>query len=158
MKHIKNSLVVFAGVLFVTGVITSFMPSLTKGEKSSDVPKSAFSVTPIGTAHDFVVSGPDPEGTNYAITSLTVVSNGSVAASAIIHGLWGDTSDCVSFAGGVQSTFGPEVRVPVGETVHLSFPQPFILSAKPGAASCLRLETTELGQPALHYTAVGYRF
>ena len=121
------------------------------------MPKNEFSEWAINT-QDVIVSGPDPEGTSYAITSLTVVNSGSIAAGAALHGFWANTSDCLSFSGEIQSTFGPEVRVPAGETVHISFPQPFILSAKPGAASCLRLETTELTPPPLHYMTVGYRF
>jgi len=156
MKHVKNSLVVFAVVLVITGVVTVFIPSRTEG-MSNDVPKKAFSVRG-ATSQDFIVSGPDSEGTSYAITSLTVVNDNSVPAGRILHGLWSSTSDCLNFSGSSGSLLGPEVKVPAGETVHLSFPEPFILTAQPGAASCLRLESTNLGDPPVHYMVVGYRF
>jgi|SoiMethySBSTD1v2_1073268.scaffolds.fasta_scaffold413516_1 hypothetical protein len=156
MKHLRNSLVVFAAVLAGTGVVTFLIPSHTRGS-SNDVPKSAFSIRG-ASAQDFIVSGPDSEGTSYAITSLTVVNDNSVPAGRILHGLWSSTSDCLNFSGSLGSVLGPEVKVPAGETVHLSFQQPFILSAQPGAASCLRLESTNLGDPPVHYMVVGYRF
>ena len=57
MKQLKNSLVLFAGLLAFTGVVTLFIPSLTQG-KSSDVPKSAFSVSRRATGPNAIVSGP----------------------------------------------------------------------------------------------------
>jgi hypothetical protein len=155
MKHLRNSLVVFAGVLVVAGVITFFIPSRTKG-MSNDVPKSAFSLRVIplleGTA---IVSGPDPEGTSYAITSLTVTNLNELAAGSLVtmRVIRGDTTDCFAFQGSVSVTDGPFVIVPAGETVHLSFPQPFVFSTQPGAATCLRLEGTS--HPI---TVVGYKF
>ena len=151
MKHIKNSLVVFASVLAITGVVTFSMPSLTKGQKSSDVPKNSFSLM----THERLISGPDPEGTSYAITSLTVSNAAGASTPALLRGLWGNTSDCFSFSDLGTQTFGPNIIVPAGETVHLAFPQPFVISAKEGAASCLRVEHNPTG---VNVTVVGYRF
>ena len=150
MKHLKNSLVVFAGVLVIGGIVTFFVPSLTKGQKPADVPKSAFSVA-IDQTH--AVSGPDPGGTSYAITSLTVANRSSTSVTAFAFALWSPTTDCGS---GILSG-GPSVVVPAGETVHMSFPQPFVLSALPTATSCLKVSNS--GEPvAVDFTVVGYRF
>lgn len=115
------------------------------------VPPGAFSVvTGVG-----VVSGADPEGTSYAITSLTVANTSSGPTTAQLGATWGETSDCTSFDSITANAAGPTVTVPAGETVHLSFPQPFVLPARPGAAACLR---TSLGGGAADVTVVGYRF
>lgn len=170
MKHIKNSVIAFAALL-----VTLVFPISTLAQKDVRVvnsPSESVPVTgtinvgntvqirpaiPPGAFSIFTdngkVSGPDPEGTSYAITSLTVADVGFGAAAVIVRGVWGDTSDCISFSSST-ATFGPLVKVPAGGTVHLSFPQPFILSAKPGAASCLRVE----GPVGIDYTVVGYKF
>jgi hypothetical protein len=118
----------------------------------SVIPAGAFSVLlTVGT-----VSGPDPEGTNYAITSLTFANPTGTLTVASVNGLWGGTSDCLSFPGGPPAfSSGPTVVVNAGETVHLAFPQPFVLSARPGAASCLRVSSLN---ESLFSTVVGYRF
>src|SRR5262249_61429951 len=59
-----------------------------------DVPPGAFSI-----AGQLLVSGPDPQGTNYAITSLTFANFSGESHSATIQGLCGNTSDCLSFSG-----------------------------------------------------------
>ena len=115
------------------------------------VPPGAFSVvTEVG-----VVSGADPEGTGYAITSMTVANTSGGPTTASLGATWGTTTDCSSFDSITSSAAGPTVAVPAGETVHLSFPQPFILPARPGAAACLR---ASLGGGAAKITVVGYRF
>ena len=183
MKHLKNSLIVFAAVLAVTGLVTFSIPSLTQGQQSenatkktedvrvvnspsepvpvtgtvnvgntvqfrSAIPAGAFSLSTTGEA---LLSGPDPEGTSYAITSLTL-ANGSVEgpSSAFLFASWSDT-DCSS-PSHLQN--GPVVQMRPGETVHLSFPQPYIFTAQPGAFSCLRIN----GGIFVEVTVVGYRF
>jgi hypothetical protein len=147
MNRLKNSLIVFAGFLAVIGVVTFCIPSLTKGQKSADVPKSAFSVVADQTQP---VSGPDPGGTSYAITSLTVSNRGSASVTAFAFARWSSTTDC---SGGFSS--GPIVAVPAGETVHMSFPQAFVLSAQPSATSCLMVGHSG---GAVDFTVVGYKF
>ena len=147
MKHLKNSLVVFASVLVVTGVVTSFIPSLTKGQKTSDAPKSAFNIV----TNDGVLIAPDPQGPSYAITSFTVTNGASTPARTQLTALFG-TPDC-----GVAQSFssGPHIRVLPGETVQLVFPQPWIFSAKPGLNSCLRVDVPG---PPIEFSIVGYKF
>lgn len=154
MKHLKNSLVVFAGLLVVVGVVTSIGPSLSKG-MSTDLPKSAISVRVLtGNNPITILSGRDPEGTSYAVTSLTVANYSGSIMNLLVTGGWGATEDCISFSGEHLQKGGPDVIVPAGETVHLSFPQPFILSARPGAAACLNVITSHSSS----VTVVGYRF
>jgi hypothetical protein len=147
MKHLRNSLVVFGCILAVTGVVTVFIPSLTKGQKTSDVPKSAFNIV----TNDGVLIAPDPEGPSYAITSFTVTNGASTPARTQLSALFG-SPDC-----GVAQSFiaGPQVRVLPGETVHLVFPQPFVFSAKPGLNSCLRVDVPA---PPIEFSVVGYKF
>ena len=126
-----------------------FIPSLTKGQKS-DVPKTAFSVATDGA----VLSGPDPEGTSYAITSITVANFGP-DVSFVVRARWGTTGDCLSFSGEPQHLTGTQIIIHAVETVHLSFPQPLILAAKPGAGACLNVISSS---PSQFVTVVGYKF
>src|SRR5690349_2862046 len=73
-------------------------------------------VIPAGTFSLFLtvglVSGPDPEGTNYAITSITFANPTGASTIASINGLWGGTSDCLSFPGGPPTlSTGPTVSL-----------------------------------------------
>jgi len=121
-----------------------------------DIPAGAFSVV-IGVGFE-VVSGPDPQGTNYAITSVTFANSSDVSTFAKIVGFWGNTSgNCIfSPTDPPQLLNGPVVTLRAGETVHLAFSQPFVLSARPGAASCL--EVTSPKPDSVDATVVGYRF
>ena len=171
MLKLKQSLVAFASALAIVGFITFAAPRATQGQKPNEpagpakpvqvvnvvqtqvaIPPGAFSVVMTGVG---VVSGADPEGTGYAITSMTVANTSSGPTTATLGAVWGETSDCTSFGGSTSKAAGPKVTVPAGETVHLSFPQPFVLSAGPGAAACLR---ASLGGGEAAITVVGYRF
>lgn len=117
------------------------------------IPTGAFSLSTFqGSAR---VSGPDPEGTSYAISSLTVANLDSIALRFAVIGKFGTTSDCLEFTGLPTEVVGPVVKVPAGETVHLLFPQPFILRAKPGTTACLSALPLE-GEAFMG--VVGYRF
>jgi len=167
---LKQSLVAFASVLAIVGLVTFAAPRATQGQKPNEpagpakpvqvinvaqtqaaIPPGAFSVvTGVG-----VVSGADPEGTSYAITSVTVANTTNGPTTATLGAVWGVTSDCSSFGSITSHAAGPKVAVPAGETVHLSFPQPFVISARPGAAACLR---ASLAGAEAEITVVGYRF
>jgi hypothetical protein len=102
-----------------------------------------------------LVSGPDPAGTNYAITSVTFANGGSTGASGDLIAVYATTSDCQDFSGQVLTSLGPVAAVPPGDTVHLSFPQPFVIAAAPGGAACLQVEESA---PELRAVVVGYTF
>jgi hypothetical protein len=152
MKHLKNSLIVFAGLLVLGGVVTFFVPSLTKGMASNSTKQTD------GAFSFFVLDGEgpirqDPAGTSYAITSLTISNTRETYIVTGVHGNFGDTDDCKSFFGQPpEGQAGPIILVPAGQTVHLSFPQPFVISPKPGRTSCL------VTGAAATYTVVGYKF
>ena len=170
MRYVRNSVVALVGLLIM--LVSPVHTSAQKDVKVTNSPSEPVPVTgtvnvgntvqfrpaiPPGAFSIFTetgnVSGPDPAGTSYAITSLTVADVGFGSAAVIVRGVWGDTSDCSSISNSTV-TIGPLVKVPAGGTIHLSFPQPFILSAKPGATSCLRVE----GPVGIDYTVVGYKF
>lgn len=120
------------------------------------VPAGAFSFFKETDTHGaFIpVPGPEAEGTSFAVTSFTVTNNTlSETISAHLWGLWGTTSDCVEFGRGEFVQRGPEVKVPPKQTLHLSFPQPVIFSAKPGSTSCLAAVT----DGSAYVYVVGYR-
>jgi len=125
-------------------------------QTQTGIPSGAFSLLFTGLSEQETVSGPDPAGTSYAITSLTMANTSSISSGVVsLIGSWGTTSDCSIVSGTVNKTFGPFVVVPANATVHLSFPQPFVHAAQPGAVSCLVVnkEVTTLA-----VTVVGFRF
>jgi hypothetical protein len=119
-------------------------------ETQTAIPSAAFSNSKGG-----VVSGPDPAGTSYAITSVTVANGGTepILLPSVVAA-YGPTGDCVQFTGPFLTSEGPGIVIPAEGSVHLSFPQPFVLAARPGAVSCLRTSTGSL----IFVSVVGYRF
>lgn len=114
------------------------------------LPAGAFTVSGSGP-----LLGPDPAGTSYAITSITVTNHSTSRMLILMRASYGTTSDCSVFGLGTEFAIGPVVSVPGQQTVHLTFPQPFTLEAKAGTASCLELSST--GDSA-NYMVVGYRY
>jgi len=121
-------------------------------ETLPQIPSTAFSAAVYNNA---LLIGPDPAGTSYAITSLTIANHsGHEIPLASLIGAYGQ--DCMS------STFvfslGPTVNLLPNATVHLAFPQPFVVAAKPGSQSCLRLDPSPAGGgDNLAVTVAGYR-
>lgn len=96
-------------------------------------------------------SGPDVP-TKPTVTIGAVQSSG-LAATAIFNDINPDNEGPI--AG--QPSVGPTVTVPAGETVHISFPQPFVLSTESRATtSCLLV--TWSGPASLQFAVVGHRF
>ena len=120
-------------------------------ETQTAIPSGAFSVTDTTFAP---LLGPDPAGTSYAITSVTLANLASIAQEAGVEGIYGTTSNCITFTSLTSSRQGPLVIVPANATVHLSFPQPFVIAAQSGAVSCL----VPLGSSIVKYTVVGFKF
>jgi hypothetical protein len=98
------------------------------------------------------ISGPDPAGTNYAITSVSFDNRTDGFQFGALGGVYGSTSDCEAFPQGFNGSAGPVNDVPAHETVTMTFPQPFVIGSRSGATSCLVNE----GGTAM--TVVGYRF
>jgi hypothetical protein len=117
------------------------------------IPTGQFSEYVISTP--WTVAGPDPAGTNYAITSVTFTNEGNAPAFGDLEALYGTTSDCETFSSQVRSVLGPVAQVLPGDTVHLDFPQPFVMNAASGANACLIAES---GSAGVRGVVVGYRF
>jgi hypothetical protein len=110
------------------------------------IPEGAFSFALVGN-----VFGQVSEPTNYAITSITAFNYGSDLDGVQLFG--NATLINVPCQQGTIQAAGPILNVRPGETVHLTFPQPFILRVG-GPISCLTL----LGGESLQVSVVGYRF
>ena len=127
-------------------------------QTQAGIPSGAFSVADVllPPTTRAVISGRDPAGTSYAITSFTVANETGTAQIALLVGEYGTTVDCGGFTGAVFQQRGPAVTVPANATVHLPFPQPFVVAAESGANSCLVFLTT--GPGILQLTVVGFKF
>jgi hypothetical protein len=101
------------------------------------IPAEAFSfVGGVPSVGDAKISGPDPAGTNYAITSFTISNFADTPQVAFLAAVYGTTVDCVNFSG-FDTRAGPQIEVPPHDTVHVDFPQPFVIAAKFGSDACL---------------------
>ena len=140
--NVGNEAVPVTGTVSV-GNVVQFQPAISVG---------AFSKRFLFGSGLWLISGPDPAGTSYAITSLTLANVNDNAANVITYAGWSDT-DCTLNPTHFQH--GPVVQLRANETVHLSFPQPFVFAAQPGASSCLVIGITH---PNIATTVVGYRF
>jgi hypothetical protein len=101
-----------------------------------------------------LLSGPDPGGTHYAITSVTFNSHSNTGAFDLVFAEYGSTNDCQSFGQPPDSSIGPQAFVSPNETISMTFPQPFVIESRPGEAACLFTN----GQSGILITVVGYRF
>jgi hypothetical protein len=173
VSSFKQSLAACAGLALVIVLVAFATPARTQGQgggiqqplkvsvvgvvqTQAAVPPRAFNVSLNGAGPVF---GPDPEGTSYAITSFTVANFGSDTTQVDLRSVYGMTSDCRGFSYPGDPPLdpgdsGPVVSVAAGETLHLTFPQPILLPAKPGAASCL----VTVGSPGAFIYVVGYRY
>jgi hypothetical protein len=119
------------------------------------IPATQFSRFRFLTGAPDVVSGPDPAGRNYAITSVSFGNRLDTPQEMNLFAEYGTTSDCRSFTGPLDGSDGPLATVPAHDTVSMTFPQPFVVEAKAGANSCL-LAGSGLGHAEV--TVVGYTF
>jgi hypothetical protein len=126
------------------------------------VPPNAFSVYADNLSGTrFPIRPPRPEGTGFAVTSLLVTNYGPNSISASLIGSWGTTSDCRNYAvinndDKPKLVAGPDVRMPPSQTVQVTFPQPAILSAKPGRTSCLVVEVGNADDYRVNIYVTGY--
>lgn len=137
------------GTVNVGGSVNVGTPKITLG-----IPATQFSERLTGGSEPQVASGPDPAGTSYAITSLTLSNEDDAYHKAQLRGRWGTISDCRSHDI-TNETNGPEIVVGPHDTVHLTFAQPYVMSALSGANSCLVVDRTD---PFVGVAIVGYKF
>jgi hypothetical protein len=121
------------------------------------IPARAFSIAMAegSTFTNETLIGSDPAGTSYAITSVTFANLSDSPSVALLRAdYYGPPDTCDSDAVNVNHSPGPVMEVPPRSTVHLDFPQPFVMSAQAGANSCLVLHSSGY----LHsVTVAGYR-
>ena len=130
---------------------------------SFTIPAATVSVAPTGSP----LMTPDPSGTQYAITSVTVSNAGGGVGAAEPRTL---TLFAVAFSaaendtcrllhlGFVETAPGPTVTVSPQDTVHLAFPQPYITAPVDGPFVCLGATAiTSGGNQGLTWSAVGYK-
>lgn len=119
-----------------------------------------FTIAPKQVA--LVVAGgplaPDPSGTRYAITALTGVNPTAEPVSIYMRAVavGGFSPDCRFVFNQQDTTDGPEIRIPANDTVHITFPQPFVTAAVTGTYVCLVAN----GNPSyigVKWSAVGYK-
>lgn len=137
------------GTVNVAGSVNVGSPKITLG-----IPATQFSERLTGSGEPQVASGPDPAGTNYAITSLTLSNEDDAYHKAQLRARYGTFSDCRA-SGITNETLGPEVVVAPHDSVHLTLAQPFVMSALTGANSCLVVDRTDF---FVSVAIVGYTF
>ena len=148
----------------VTGSVNVSNPVIVSGTVNLGNTVSFKLVIPDGAFSTFteLVSGPDPAGTNYAITSITARNDGTNPTFVQLQTFYGAVRNSCLFdwtTGNGDTFIGPSIYVPAGQTVHLTFPQPYIMKAQEGANSCLRMRPPQ-NLDGLHIgtIVVGYRF
>src|SRR5712691_8653566 len=114
------------------------------------LPSNSFSVTnttqQLPQDIEFCPSQDLPSGTTWFVTSFTAANLGTALGAADIN-----LEPSSGAPPGSQPVLGPRIAVPPSETVHLAFPQPFVLTA-PDVGYWLE------GRGAgLNLTLVGYR-
>jgi hypothetical protein len=82
------------------------------------------------------VSGPDPAGRNYAITSVSFGNRGDTPAEVSLFAVYGTTTGDCTFTVPINPSDEPSATVPAHDTVSMTFPQPFVIEAQSGANSC----------------------
>jgi hypothetical protein len=151
--------VALQGTATVTGGVQILNPPTAPvpvtGRFLAAVPASAFSKG--AWAWPTVISGPDPVGTRYAITSVTVTNGDSTAALVSLEGgtTIPDSTDCMGWRGdGINAI---RLRVPAGQTTHLAFPQPYVVTG-PFDDSVFCLVVTGGGATDVQVMVAGYKF
>jgi len=128
-------------------------------------PVQGVSVAPTGSP----LMTPDPSGTQYAITSMTVSNAGggvgggtagpvTLTLIAVAFGTLENNTCRLLHLGFAEAAPGPKVTVPPLDTIHITFPQPYITAPVTGPFVCLGATAeTATGSIGLTWSAVGYR-
>jgi hypothetical protein len=95
----------------------------------------------------------DAPKTSFAISSATFINDGDVPANFLVFSQSASLSECAVLN---PSTFhgGPSATVPAHDTVHVDFPQPFVVPTTGDAPACLDALGPSTGQLIM----VGFRF
>jgi hypothetical protein len=172
--HNKNGRVVMNRSVLLASLLFSTLAAAQPPVVESIVVNSALEPVPVNivpVAEQFTIPpkqltavlagasvAPDPSGTRYAITSITV-SNPTdqpatlVTRSVAVEGVGAD--GCTFVFNGQDTTDGPEVEVPAHDTVHIAFAQPFVTAPVTGANVCFVAGGD--GYVGVKWSAVGYK-
>ena len=124
------------------------------------LPSTAFTIPPQQVS--LVVAGsatqpPDPSGTRYAITSVTLSnntdSNGELRIFAIAFSA--NVATCGFVANEVARADGPVLTAPPHTTTNLTFPQPYVTAPVSGPHACLTAGGA--GFLGMNWSVVGYK-
>jgi len=162
------------GLICVVLAVSTVGTAWAQGQGNGPQPRvgPSFTIPPLGAGGAPTGSPlmtPDPSGTQYAITSVTV-SNAS-------GGLQGGPAEPVTLTliavafstaenntcrllhlGFVETAPGPTVTVSPQDTVHLTFPQPYITAPVIGPLVCLGATSITTGAArGITWSAVGYK-
>jgi hypothetical protein len=110
---------------------------------------------PNGQTGEFIF-GPVEADTKLAITSITVANHGPNDEEALVSSYAVHALDCESPGAGVD--FHADVVVPAGETIHLAYPQPLVVSVQPVlyAGWCLRVDELSVPYSWVDISVVGF--
>jgi hypothetical protein len=124
-------------------------------------PANQFSLSPVQLTLTYqgAFAAPDPSGTRYAITSVTVsnplVTHVNVAFRA--YAVEYASPTCRNMANAQNFSDGPEITVSPFSTTHITFSQPFITGAVTGTFVCLAAVGLNTAQTGMKWSAVGYK-
>jgi hypothetical protein len=109
------------------------------------IPATAFSVNTEELGNT-ILAGPEPS-TRYAITSVTATNTGSTITRVDLY--------IVSVQGNTCALLGHKLTalVPPSETVHLAFPQPYVLTNDSASDVCLIVD-----KGVAEVAVAGYKF
>lgn len=123
------------------------------------VPATQFSPAPVALSLSLqgMFVDPDPSGTRYAITSVTVSNPTAVSYTVIVKAVAvAIAPSCRSAANQQAFADGPVVTVSPNSTAHVTFPIPFVTAPVSGTFVCLVAAGTNAPVGAT-WSAVGYR-
>lgn len=185
MKKLRQSLIIFAGQLLFASALTLTASHVGYSQKAptqvtvtntSSQPVPVIGTVNIGSAihvqpvipdqffnntwnfspyHLEQIVSSDQGGTNYAITSVTATNFATEGADVYIYAYTGDNPAPLPCVSGAYRIPGPHIYLLPYQTVHLTFPQPYVFQTKsaPYEYQCV----SSVGGAAT-ISVVGYKF
>src|SRR5262245_3807560 len=126
------------------------------------LPQNAFSLVPTQPVTSFSGTDvePDPVGTRYAISSITVTNptagDGTMSILAQAASITVTTCRFSSF-GAAGAGSGPQIYVPAKTTIQITFPQPYVTAPVTATGNQICLVAGGFGFVGATWSAVGYK-
>jgi len=145
----------------ITAAVDTTGSLQTKVANLNGLPAHSFSLPPTQVYN--AVDGspsvkPDPPGTRYAITSVTVVNptpTSTFTVQIVALGFSYPVTNCGSPSDDVEQSDGPTIVAPPNSTTHLTFPEPFLTRTVAGPEVCLA--STGMVNYGVTWSAVGWK-